>query len=428
MANSIQIPKTWKQWFNSSIRYKIAYGGRGGGKSHTIARILLAKGASEKLTIVCLREFQKNLEDSVHQLLSNIIKSVDVLSSFYQIQEKEIIGKNGTLIKFSGIKNAVNFKSFEGVDIAWIEEAQTISARSIQIVRPTIRKKGSEIWFSYNPDNDYDPVHKMVLHPRSNQLNLKINYYDNPWCTEELIEEAEFQKKEDLDLYKHIWLGETKSFGNRHIYNNCYEIKEFDILNYDKLPSFNKKTIRFRYGLDFGSTDPTAILETFMQDNIIYIHNEIYSSELENDDITLAIKNKMSQAFNNRSIVYGDNLKSTISELRKNRYKINELTNEKILLPRIMIKEVKKWGGSVVDNIRWMKNRRKIIIHPRCVNTIESINRFLWKYNSKSDEILEVPEHKYSHAMDAMRYAYNDLITKEYKHNLLADTNINKEL
>ena len=156
-------------FYNERIRFKSADGGRNGGKSHDIATCALMRGFEQQLIIVCLREFQKNLADSVHRLLSNKIREDEAFSKFYTIQRDKIIGNNGTEFVFSGIRNAVNFKSFEAADIAWVEEAQTISQNSLDILIPTIRKPGSEIWFSFNPYDENDPIYQFTaINPRKN--------------------------------------------------------------------------------------------------------------------------------------------------------------------------------------------------------------------------------------------------------------------
>ena len=157
----VEIPRKLEFLFRPA-RYKVAYGGRGSAKSWTFAQALLILGSKQKLRILCAREVQKSIKDSVHKLLSDQIKRLG-LGSFYQILNTEIRGKNGTEILFSGLSDqtADSIKSFEGVDIAWVEEAQTVTKRSWDIFRPTIRKAGSEIWVSYNPELDTDATHVM---------------------------------------------------------------------------------------------------------------------------------------------------------------------------------------------------------------------------------------------------------------------------
>ena len=144
-------------------RYKILYGGRGGAKSHNVARTLLIMGMEKPLRIVCAREIQKSIKDSVHALLADIIRSHG-LDGFYEIQESIIKGVNGTEFKFRGLKhNTTDMKSLEGVDICWIEEAENVSNNSYEILIPTIRKEGSEIWITFNPKNLTDPTYQRFV-------------------------------------------------------------------------------------------------------------------------------------------------------------------------------------------------------------------------------------------------------------------------
>ena len=194
-------------------RYKFIRGGRGSGKSWSIARALLIIGASKCTRVLCTREIQKSIKQSVHQLLRDQIENLG-LQSFYQVLETEIRGKNGTQFFFSGLSDqtADSIKSFEGCDIVWNEEGQTTTARSWRILVPTIRKPGSEIWTSYNPELETDETHQMaVVRPAPDTISVLVNYSDNPWfpavLEQERIHAKSTMKPED---YNHIWEGECK--------------------------------------------------------------------------------------------------------------------------------------------------------------------------------------------------------------------------
>jgi phage terminase large subunit len=189
-------------------RYKVLYGGRGGAKSWGIARALLILGAKKPLRILCAREFQTSIKDSVHKLLGDQIIDLG-LQSFYEITERAIRGANGTEFFFTGLKNnPTNIKSFEGVDICWCEEAQSISRMSWKILIPTIRKPGSEIWVSFNPELETDETYqRFVIHPPQDSILIKINYWDNPWFPEVLRMEMESLKALDHEAYMQVWEG-----------------------------------------------------------------------------------------------------------------------------------------------------------------------------------------------------------------------------
>ena len=211
MAQRVEIPRKLQFLFEPA-RYKVAHGGRGSGKSWSFAQALLILGAKNKLRILCTREVQKSIKDSVHKLLSDQIKRLG-LSSFYQVLQTEIRGRNGTEFLFSGLSDqtADSIKSFEGVDIAWVEEAQTVTKRSWDIFRPTIRKAGSEIWVSYNPELETDATHVMfVKNKPESAVVVEVNWHDNPWFSPELEKERlECLEKYPKD-YDNIWEGKTK--------------------------------------------------------------------------------------------------------------------------------------------------------------------------------------------------------------------------
>jgi len=190
-------------------RFKVLYGGRDGAKSWSIARALLLEGASEPLQIGCFREVQKSIKDSVHQLLSNQIQELG-LGKFYDILATEIRGKNGTTFGFAGLsaQTRESIKSWEGLDRAWVEEAQSVSKRSWDILEPTIRKPASEIWASFNPEMDTDETYqRFVVHPSPEVVAVNINWDDNPWRSTVLDKARERMQKESPDDYAHIYGG-----------------------------------------------------------------------------------------------------------------------------------------------------------------------------------------------------------------------------
>ena len=189
-------------------RYKVAYGGRGGAKSWGIARALLILGAKSPMRILCAREFMTSMRDSVHKLLCDQIESLGLLG-FYEITQASIRGKNGTEFAFAGLKNNIaNIKSYEGVDICWVEEAQTVSRLSWNVLIPTIRKQDSEIWVSFNPELETDETYqRFVLRPPEDCIQIKINWSDNPWFPETLRLEKDALKTRDEEAYNQVWEG-----------------------------------------------------------------------------------------------------------------------------------------------------------------------------------------------------------------------------
>ncbi len=189
-------------------RYKVLYGGRGGAKSWGIARALLIIGAQKPTRVLCAREFQTSIKDSVHKLLSDQIFAMG-LEDFYEITQTTIRAKNGSEFNFVGLKNNVaNIKSFEGVDICWVEEAQTTSKLSWNVLIPTIRKQGSEIWISFNPELETDETfQRFVVNPPEGAIVQKINWSDNPWFPETLRLEKDALYARDKEAYNTVWEG-----------------------------------------------------------------------------------------------------------------------------------------------------------------------------------------------------------------------------
>ena len=189
-------------------RYKVCKGGRGGAKSWGIARALLILAAKRPMRVLCAREFQASIKDSVHKLLSDQIQALG-LTDFYEITQTAIRGFNGSEFSFIGLKNnPTNIKSFEGVDVCWVEEAQTVSRLSWNILIPTIRKEGSEIWVSFNPDLETDETYqRFIINPPKDAIIITINWSDNFWFPETLRLEKDALKERDINAYNQVWEG-----------------------------------------------------------------------------------------------------------------------------------------------------------------------------------------------------------------------------
>ena len=215
----IQIPDAFDGLFEPK-RYKVYYGGRGGAKSESICRALLIIGTQEKTRILCARELQGSIQDSVHKLLADIIASNPHLSDFYQVQKSVIIGKNGSEFIFKGLKhNVTEVKSMAGVDICFVEEAEKVSDQSWEVLIPTIRKENSEIWIGFNPKNITDPTYqRFVVNATDDMLVKKVSWRDNPFFPRVLNDERLRLKEQDEDAYNHIWEGEPDLRRNGAVY------------------------------------------------------------------------------------------------------------------------------------------------------------------------------------------------------------------
>ena len=256
-VSRIRFPKKFEALFQpEKTRYRIFYGGRGGAKSWCFARALLAKGTKSPLRILCAREFQTSIKDSVHKLLSDQIYELN-MESFYEITQTTIRGLNGTEFIFAGIKNNTNnIKSIEGIDVCWVEEAQSVSANSWNVLIPTIRKQDSEIWVSFNPELPTDDTWKrFVESPPESSVVVKVNWNDNPWFPETLNLERLSLKSRDLSAYNNVWEGTTRNTVDGAIFGKEIEQAELEnrITNVPYDPSKPCHAI-----FDLGWADNTA--------------------------------------------------------------------------------------------------------------------------------------------------------------------------
>ena len=220
----LEIPAKMLPFQTQRKRHKIARGGRGSAKSWSIARMLVIRGYAQPTRWLCCRETQKSIKESSHRLLADQIEALG-LGGFYDVQRDAIKAPNGTEFAFAGLKDHTtdSIKSYEGFDGAWIEEAHSVSERSGQVLIPTIRKPGSELWWSYNPDQEDDFVHQLAAIPDDDTLVIDINWRDNPWFPEELERERRKLLAINADLYDHVWEGKCRSVAGllfkRHWFN-----------------------------------------------------------------------------------------------------------------------------------------------------------------------------------------------------------------
>jgi len=238
-------------------RYRILYGGRGGAKSWGVARALLIKGAQRPLRILCAREFQTSIRDSVHKLLCDQIIELR-LDGFYEITQSSLRGKNGTEFSFVGLKNNVaNVKSYEGVDICWVEEAQTTSRLSWNVLIPTIRKDASEIWVTFNPELESDETYqRFVIHPPANSVVQKINWSDNPWFPETLELEKNSLRDRDIESYNTVWEGICRQSVDGAVFAREMQMADLEE-RITKVPYDPSKPVHAVF--DLGWSDATAI-------------------------------------------------------------------------------------------------------------------------------------------------------------------------
>lgn len=392
MILNIKTPR-WAKPLLTPRRYKGAKGGRGSGKSHFFAEMLVESHIlNPDCNSVCIREIQKSLKFSAKKLIEDKIRAMGV-SDMFDITLTEIRNKNGNgIIIFQGMQDhtADSIKSLEGFDIAWVEESQSISRRSIELLLPTIRKPGSEIWFSWNPYLDTDPVETMInWNKDDDSVCVHVNYLDNPFIDDILIKEAERHKRNKPDSFDHVWLGQYATKSDSQIFKDKYEIKDFEIDKSFGIPLF---------GIDFGfANDPTTGVKVYIKNDILYIYEEAYKVGLELDDTAMFLKSQISEI--DKYTSEADSARpESISYLKRNG------------LP--FIKSVKKWAGSVLDGIEFIKSFDKVIIHTRCENTISEFRLYSYKIDKRTDNILPDVQDSNNHIIDAIRYALEPVMKR----------------
>ena len=392
MTLNIKTPRWAKPLLNPK-RYKGAKGGRGSGKSHFFAEMLVESHIlNPDCNSVCIREIQKSLKFSAKKLIEDKIRSMGV-SHLFDITLTEIRNKNGNgIIIFQGMQDHTSdsIKSLEGFDIAWCEESQSISKRSIELLLPTIRKKDSEVWFSWNPYMDNDPVETMInWNKDEDSICIHVNYLENPFIDDILIKEAERHKRNKPDSFDHVWLGKYATKSDSQIFKDKYDIKDFTVDESFGNPLF---------GMDFGfANDPTTGIKVYIKNDILYISDEAYKVGLELDDTSMYLKSKIKDI--EKYVICADCARpESISYLKRNG------------LPKI--RGVKKWSGSVIDGIEFIKSFDKIIIHPKCENTISEFRLYSYKIDKRTDTILPDVEDSNNHIIDAIRYALEPIYKK----------------
>ena len=386
---SVEIPEAFEDFFSPS-RYKVAHGGRGSAKSWTFAAMLVLRAYAEPLRILCAREFQTSIGDSVHRLLCDTIERMG-LSKYFSITQNSIKSKAGAEFIFKGLRiNPMEVKSLEGIDICWVEEAQRVSKESWEILIPTIRKKLAEIWVTFNPDSADDPTYQLfVANEREDAIVRKINFDANPFFDDSPLKaEMEFCKRIDFEAYLHIWEGNPKTVSDAVIFKNRYSVEAFDT------PS---KVDRFFYGADWGfSQDPTVLIRCFIVGRTLYIDQEVYGVEVELDEIPgffAAVPDS------NRWPILADSSRpETISKVAQAGFNIRRAT---------------KWPGSVEDGIAYLKGFEKIVIHQRCKHVAEEFKLYSFKVDKKTGDVLPIVVDKHNHCIDALRYALDGYITKK---------------
>ncbi len=392
----------WLLPFLQPKRYKGAKGGRSGGKSHgLIEKAVIKMAENPDFKVVCIREIQKSIRFSVKSLMEAKIRSLGLVHLF-EIQDKVIKHRHGDGIAiFEGMQDhtADSVKGLEAFDLAIVDEANQLSARSLKLLTPTLRKEGSELWFAWNPENDTDAVDEFFSendgHP--DFLCVHVNITDNPFISQtgwnEYVRAKQLAHKKHkagdlnaLDTFNHVWLGHYDTRSDKFVFHNW------------KTGELNPpENVVWFYGADWGfSQDPTAgVRFCVINETTLYIRNEVYEVGTPTESLPTLFKGLPNAP---KWPMRADSARpETIDYMRRHGY------------PRIV--RAKKGKGSVEDGVTFLQGM-DIVIHPDCANTAREFKLYAYKVDKASGEILPVIEDKNNHAIDAVRYGSEGLHRK----------------
>lgn len=382
-SNELRIPVARKFLpLLEPARYKGAHGGRGSGKSHFFAELWLDESIRERLDYVCVREVQKDLRFSVKRLLESKIEHYNA-GYYFDVQDKVIKSQLGGITIFEGMQNhtADSMKSLEGFDKAYCEEAHKLSQRSLDLLRPTIRKPGSELWFSWNPEHSTDPVDALLRgeNPPPGTVVVQANYMDNPWFPDELRKEMEYDRARDPEKYQHVWLGGYQMNSEARVFRN-WRVEEFEV---------DPNAIK-RQGADWGyAIDPTALIQSYISGRTLYVCFEAYKVGCEIID-TPDLFRTVPEA--DRWPIIADSARpETISFMQKHGF------------PRMYA--AVKGPGSLEEGVNFLQGY-DIVVHPRCVHTIDELTMYSYKTDPLTGKVLPVLEDRKNNIIDALRYSH----------------------
>lgn len=372
--------------FVEGVRHKALHGGRGSAKSWSVATYLPIRASQSRKRIVCARQFQNSIRDSSKELIEKRIRSLG-MSNQYDITDRYIVHK-GTESQFIFVgleRNVESIRSLEGADIVWIEEAKTISAKSMEILLPTVRASGSELIWTWNPDKPTDPVDKYFRSgkPPPRSIVTEVSYRDNPFFQNtEMPNEMQVLKDGNFARYEHVWEGK---------YDVSYETKVFTNVRVGR-PDVPANTAPY-YGMDFGfGSDPSFVVKIFVfpERKMLYIANEA-SGRVTMDQLPHMVRSVTREDGN---LVKCDSSQPGTIEFLQSR--------------GINAQPAKKGSGSVKTGILWLQGF-EIIIDPNCEQMQEEAHLYSWMTDKLTGQALNTPVDAYNHGWDATRYAVEDV-------------------
>lgn len=390
-------------------QFKGAHGGRGGGKSHLFAGLLVASALETHIRAACVREVQDSLRDSSKQIIEDKINAFGVAHKF-KITDREIVGPHDSLFVFRGLQRhtASRLKSLEGFNRAWYEEAQALSKSSVETALNTFRSEGTEQWFSWNPDREDDPVDVMFRENTAKPWGLlekddpdfvcvEVNYPDNPWFPSPLQRNMRRDKLRDPEKYNHIWLGGYRKNSDSQVFQQGkhWKVEAFDRPAPD---------IAILGGADWGfSIDPTVLVLCFIKGHTLYVWRESWGTQcgpdrrpalfdkIDPEWSPLKARDPHWKSIARRVPIIADSaLPEAIDSMQKAGFSR--------MRPAI------KGANSVEEGVTFLQGY-DIVVHPDCINVIRELSRYSYKIDPKSQAVLPVLEDKDNHTIDALRYA-----------------------
>jgi phage terminase large subunit len=408
------VPAAHAEVLFSNARYIVLDGGRDSAKSWSIARRLLQEANDSPQRVLCTREIQSSLKESAFRLLVDQISLLG-LDSFYEVMSDQIVGRNGSLFFFAGLLDASKIRSFEGIARVWIEEAQSVSELSFEQLLPTIRKRGSKVYISFNPMLESDPVYqRFVVNPPPSCARKHVTYRDNPYLSPESRQEIEWLKARDHEAYLHIYEGQLRQFSDSLIFANKYASEPFE-------PS--AEWIGPLYGLDYGfGSDPCAATECYIDDTNrrFYVRREFWQLKADLDKLPQLLMQAIPNIADHS--VYCDAAQPGMTKLLANTGLPGALSAE-------------KWQGSVLDGIGWLRSFEKIVIHPDCRHVLDELGSYSYRVDRLTNRPTTEPADCNNHCIDSIRYAcfqhirsmggsfdgWLRLVQQQYQRNVTAD-------
>jgi phage terminase large subunit len=368
------VPEAFWPLVDKRARYKGFYGGRGSAKTHSFAAALVITAALRPLRVLCCREIQRSIRESVKFTLDSKIAALG-LSDDYDSTQTQLRSTAGSHFFFEGLRsNPLSIQSLEGIDIVWVEEASTISQTSLDILIPTVRKSGSELWFSWNPRNPTDPVDRMFRKGMVDHddnagydewaIGQRVSFEDNPYFPEVLRAEMERDKRRDPDKYAHIWKGEYLAISEARVFRN-WSIGTMEVPD----------GARPYFGADWGfSVDPTVLVRCYALPNrVLYIDAEVSAVGCPIDR-TPALFDQLDNGVARYWPIKADSSRpETIQYMISHGYK--------------KITPARKGPGSVEEGVEFLKNH-DIVVHPNCKRVIDELTLYSYEVDKLTNDVL----------------------------------------